>query len=387
MKKYVVSLCAFVGVVCFLLLSGCSDNSEAKDNSPTIHWDESKRVEQVGQISDEFKNIVENNVFYGITAFDGRLLKTEVCSNDEENQTVTQQVRMLDTYGNDLAAYTCSSDDAYHVTTLTATDDGGFLFVLGFEDYAYDQNIWASDKGFASHVIKCDKEGNLQFDTPFDGVEGSALRYCFEKNGQFYLFGTIQTPEMKTRGVYSPSDIYMVILDKNGAVLKSHCIAGSDYDSLNVAEVSDNYFLLSIRSQSDDGDFSGFDSNGRSTDWVITVDDDLEIIDKKLETGRAFNDYRIGEKDGVPVYMSNELLNGFDAGSPAAFIDYGDFYMIVSENITGIYENTPLVLSSIWYYTETVYSAYDYDGNLIFRASVDSSPDFDARAESFGIQQ
>jgi len=66
-----------------------------------------------------------------------------------------------------------------------------------------------------------------------------------------------------------------------------------------------------------------------------------------------------------------------DAGTPTAFIDYGDFFLIVSENNTGVYENTPPAVSSIWYYTETVYSGYDDSGKLLFRASVDSSPDYD----------
>ena len=83
------------------------------------------------------------------------------------------------------------------------------------------------------------------------------------------------------------------------------------------------------------------------------------------------------------MYKSSEYLKDFDAGTPHAFIDYGDYYLIVSENVTGEYENTPPMLSSIWHYTETVYSAYDYNGELLFRTAVDSSPDYDAMAESF----
>lgn len=370
MKKQLMTLCVLIVLVCILFLSGCSDNNLAP------FPDELKGVEQVGQIPDEFEKVVENNVFNGVTAFDGRLLKAEICSTDWENRTVIQQVRMMDVYGKDLAEYTFSSDYAYHVTTLTATEDGGYLFVLGFRDYACSQNEWASDKGFASRVMKFDNSGNLQFDMPLDGVEGAALEYCFEKNGQFYLFGTLQTPETKNRGVYSPTDIYMVILDKNGEVLKSKCIAGSDYDSLNAAEISGSSFVLSCSSQSDDGDFAGSNSKGYPVGWVVTVNDNLEITEKKKESGRDYFDYRLGEKNGVPVYKSNALLNGFNAGNPEAFIDYGDFYLIVSENKTGIYENTPPTVNSTWYYTETVYSAYDYNGKLIFRTSVDSSPEY-----------
>ena len=56
--------------------------------------------------------------------------------------------------------------------------------------------------------------------------------------------------------------------------------------------------------------------------------------------------------------------------------------MIVSENMIGEYEKTPEFISSLWYYTETVYSGYDYDGKLFFRASVDSTPDYHARLKT-----
>ena len=104
-----------------------------------------------------------------------------------------------------------------------------------------------------------------------------------------------------------------------------------------------------------------------------------------MKTGRDYFDSRLGEKNGVPIYKSDSLLTGFDAGTPDVFIDYGDFYLIVSSNNTGVYEKTPPMISSIWYYTESVYSAYDYSGNLIFRASVDSSPDYDALVQKFYV--
>ena len=379
MNKQLLARCLLVVFVCISVLTGCTDKPVVTQDNPTTHHNTFKNVDPVGQIPDALKTVVANNLFRGAVAFDGRLLKVDIAFADEEFRSVTQKVRMMDVYGNDLAAYTCNSDPAYHVTTVTATGDGGFLFVLGFEDYhIYAEAMWASEKGFASRVIKCDKAGTLQFDTAFDWVEGSALEYCFEKNGRFYLFGTIQTPETKTLGIYSRTDIYMVILDHNGTVLQSRCIAGSDFDSLDAAETSGDGFALSISSQSDDGDFSGSNSNGYPVEWVVTVNDHLEITEKKQETGRYYFDYRIGEKDGASVFTSSALLNDFDAGTPKAFIHYGDFYLIVSENITGVYENTPPEISAIWYYSETVYSAYDDNGKLIFRASVDSSPDYDS---------
>ena len=377
MKKQISVLCILIILVCTLFLSGSIDKRMRFYGEVMIG------VEHVGQVPEQFKKIVENNVFQGVSAFDGKLLKQDSFSEDEENGIITHQVWMMDIYGKELASYTCNSEDTYHITTLTATDDGGFLFTLGFEDHSYGDDVWASDKGFASRVIKCDSKGNLQFDTPLDGVNGGALEICYEKNGQFYLFGQIQTPETKIRGVYSQTDIYMTILDKDGKVLKSRYIAGSDFDNLKVAEMSDDRFILSIYSQSDDGDFAGSDSGGYPVDWVITVNDNLEIIEKKKESGRDFFDYMIGEKDGVPVHRSDAAPDDFYAGSLHAFIDYGDFYLLVSTKRTGRYENQPPMFSHIWYYCETVYSAYDYNDNLIFRTSVDSSPDYDAMSKKY----
>lgn len=362
----------FIAVLMLVsVLSGCAENNPQ-------NGDELKSMEPVGEVPEEFKEIVENDIFNGVTAFDGRLLKAETIAKDEENRTVTYRVLMMDLYGKTMASYTCTSDDAYHIKALTATEDGGFLFVLGFSDYAYSQNEWASDQGFASRVIKCDQDGQLQFETVFDGVEGYALNQCFEKNGSFYFFGTVETPETNKTGVASPTDIYMSVMDKNGTVLKTKCIAGSDYDRLDIAEISGDSFVLSISSQSDDGNFEGSRSKGYPKDWIFTVDDNFEIVRQQKKSGRAFDDYRIGEKDGVSVYRKDALLKNFDAGTPMAFIDYDDFYLIVSNNQTGIYENTPPTISSIWYYTETVYSAYDNNGKLIFRSTVDSSPDYDS---------
>lgn len=377
MKKCSFGMCMLVILMCLVILSGCANTKQ------TATPDAPKSVAQVGQIPDDFRHIVENNLFDGVIAFENRLLNAEIVETNEEHRTATHRIQMMDLYGNNLATYICNSDDAYHVSTLTATQDEGFLFVLGFSDYAYDQDTWASDNGFASRIIKCNKNGILQFETLLDGVKDWALQYCFEVNECFYFFGTIETPETKIRGVSSPSDIYMVVLDSTGTVVNTQMIAGSDFDSLEVAEITENGFALSIITQSDDGDFAGSQSNGYPEDWIFTVNYDLEITGKEIKTGRDFFDSRLGEKNGKTIYKSDSLLTGFDAGTPDVFIDYGDFYLIVSSNNTGVYENTPPTISSIWYYTESVYSAYDYSSKLIFRASVDSSPDYDALVQKY----
>ena len=344
---------------------------------------ELKAVEHIGQVPDAFKTIVEKNAFHDAVAFDGRILKTEILSFDDDGDVIELCIHMMDQFGDDIAVRQLTTSRAYPVKTLTATDDGGFLFVLGFQDHAIDQNAWASDAGFASRVIKCDHNGEIQFETFFESIEGSALEYCFERDGVFYMFGDIETPETKRRGVYSRTDVYAVIIDQAGRIIKTRCIAGQDYDDLLSAEPIEDGFSLSVRSQSDDGDFAGSESKGYGVNWVFTLNDDLAIVKKEIGSGRSFFDDRLGMLNGITVYRSDPMFIAFDAGYPTAVIDYGGFYLIVSENNTGEYEKTPVLVSRSWYYTETVYSAYDKEDGLLFRTSVDTSPDYDAIVENF----
>ena len=372
MRQFSLFLCLLM--VVSVLLPGCGAET------PATEPDGPKPAAQVGQLPEALRAVVSENRFHGAAASGGRVLKAELCAEDPEKHCV----QMMDLYGSELGCCTLAARDACHITTLTATSDGGFLFVLGFRDHALDQDRWASDGGFASEIVKCDAAGVIQFDTKLPQVEGDALEYCFERDGKFYFFGTIQTPDTKIRGVYSPSDIFMAVLDGSGELLDKRIIAGSDFDDLNAAEPTGDGFLLSVRSQSEDGDFTGSGSGGYPVDWTICVNAELEVISQEKGPGRSALDRRLGELGGETIYTSSPLLEDFDAGRPTAVLDYDDFYVIVSENITGIYQNTPAYISSIWHYTETVYSGYAPDGELLFRAAVDSTPDYDARLEALG---
>ena len=353
-----------------LLVTGCAADDEIL-----------QPIETVGEVPSELQNVVKGDLFRDIYAFGDRVLKVETSEKAGEENMRSHRIVMMDRYGKELASYQLESEYTYSVDTLTATSDGGFLFVLGFRDRGQGDGTWASERGFASRVVKCDSNGSVLFDTPFDALEGSALSVCLEKDGSFYFFGHRQTPETDQVGVHSRTDVVMYCLDGTGKLVKSGILSGSDYDDCHAAELTDSGFLVSISSQSSDGDFEGSDSGGHPADWVVTLDFDFAITKKAQKSGRDSFDSVIGMRGSEPIYQSDIVDSGFDAGEPFALIEYGTFDLIVSTHKTGIYENTPPVYSSIWYYTETVYSGYDSKGKLLFRASVDSSPDYDAMAE------
>ncbi|MBR3415937.1 MAG: hypothetical protein IKH09_04510 [Clostridia bacterium] len=326
-----------------------------------------KKVEPFGTVPAEFEDIVRENKFKYVYAFSDRLLKAETVS-DRETLTAEHKITMTDLYGVPVADHTVETDDAYYVSALTATDDGGFLFVLGFDDYSES----AADRDeYASRIIKCDKNGDVVFDTPLDGIGGDSLEFCFEKYGRYYFFGDDYVPDVRN---FTQIDVFMSCVDKDGAGFRSVRIGGGDYAHLQNAEETDGGFLLSVEATSPEGDFTS--GSPAATDWTVAVNSQLEVTAKSREPGRDYNDRRIGERDGKPVFRSDPVFDGFDAGLPTAFIDYGDLYLIVSLNVMGLRKDTPPYVNSIWYDEETVYSGYDKDGNLLFRASVDSSREY-----------
>lgn len=385
MKKSWIIVIILIVFVMVVLTGGVIHIIQNPIKKPVLKTDSPvyKNVEPVGEVPESFKNIVKNNLFCDAYAYGDKLIKVESRFVGDGTKNQLHLIQTMDKYGNTALEYELTTDDVHHIESYRPTEDGGLLFVLGFRDKARDQGTWASDSGYASRIIKIDKDGNIQFDTAFDQLEGRAFEYCFEKNKHFYFFGEYQTPETKTKGVYSPSDIIMHILDKQGSCLRSSIIAGSDFDSLSFAKMFDDRFTLFIYSQSDDGDFIGSDSNGYIKSWIFTVNDSLEITEKKLSNESIYLNQLIGIKGSANIYADDPLFSSFDAGTPSALIDYGDFYMIISRNLTGTYNHPHLALSSLQYYTETVYSAYDNSGKLLFRAGVDSSPDYAAMFEAF----
>ena len=218
------------------------------------------RIEQVEGVPPEFVNIVMENRLKNAVAFSDRLLKVETVS-DNATRAAKHIITMTDLYGEPLAVYTVSSDDAYYVSALTATVDGGFLFVLGIDEYSSS----AADRDeYASRIIKCDKNGEVEFDLPLDGVGGDSLVYCIEKFDRYYFFGDDYVPDVRD---FTQTDVCMCSVGKDGAGFHSVRIGGGDYAHLQNAEETDDGFLLSVEATSPSGDFTS--GSPAVTDWTV----------------------------------------------------------------------------------------------------------------------
>ena len=341
-------------------------------NTPAATTSSRHPVEPFGTVPEELRRVVEQNLFEGCDAFSRCVLTlsaTGVLALPEESGVTT--VTMRDLYGETLAEYKIKPDDGHCVQTLTATSDGGFLFVVGFYDYQISLGVNAGDDGFTSRVVKCDAVGNIVFDTTIDQVDGRALEYCLERDGRFYLFGSYRKPENRLN--YGDTDVYVLILSGDGEVVRSACFGGSGYDTFCGVELTEDGFLLQVSTQSTDGDFP-IGGGGRSIERLEVELDEALTVGSFHPSEREYVTYyeRIGEKDGKTIYQRDPFFDGFDAGGRTAYLDYGDYYLVVSKHEIGEIE-TQSAVSVPWYCTETVYSGYDREGNLLFRAACASS--------------
>lgn len=343
------------------------------------------RIEPYGTVPPEFQDIIKNNYFgSNVKAFSDRLIKTEQTLKAGENDKKTARIIMTDLYGALLAQREVILEDYCSIETAIVTSDGGFLYVIGYGGYYAPQ----TGNDFSSRVVKCNSSGNVQFDTELDGIRGSALYYCIEDGDRYYFFGTNHEYVYEMRDL---RDIHIAVLNASGELIKTRTIGGSKEDYLSSVGISpDGFFELSTRSDSFDGDYSGIGIyNSMADDIIFSVDRDLNIVKKKVQDywRNQADKTRIGEKDGSAVLRSDPLFDGFDAGTPNVYIDYGDFYLIVSNHITGPYPYQPPQISSIWYCYETVYSAYDTNGTLLFRSAVDDLPYSEYFREAFSSGQ
>lgn len=363
-----ILMAALIGLS--FVLSACGKKTQ-ETTEDTRH---TESIAQVGEVPEEFREIIAEDRFRNVSVSSDRLVKVgSIWSKDGDSKK--SAVIIMDLYGEVLASYMVEYNAAYDMSAVTLTEDGGFIFAFGYNDH-YIPGRDQLETGYHSRIIKCDAEGQVLFDKKLESVKIGALGKCIEKDGVYYFFGENESKEILAN--YAGEDIYILAIDENGNEVHQRYIGGSSFDQIETVRETEDGFVLEVASQSTDGDFAESNEKYKRAYWRVVINDDLEIMEKEIVPDGFDHDFRryVGVKDGEPLYDDDEMFSDFDGGWVRNYIDYGDTYLIVSERITGQVEHQPAYVSSIWYYYETVYSMYDKSGTLIFRASVDSSPDY-----------
>ena len=334
-----------------------------------------KHATSYGIIPNDFKLLVKEDRLNGAYSSNSHILKT---AKSDAGYLVYE----LNPYGEPLIEITLPdkrASDWRSSLRAYATDDGGILVSIGFEDYCIDQaeDHWASDDGVMSSIYKFSSNGTEEWHTDLTDVTSQMLQLATDCRDGYLFFGERETPETKRKGVYSYADVSVLKLDKNGALSDMLILQGSDYESVyNVLQNGDIYSII-VRSQSKDGDFSIDKHLSRThTVWEYTIDQAFKILNSaplKDQNSAEPSYWMVGFIDSKPVYR-NDVRFQNALGYVSLVIDLDETYLVVSTNNYGIYETEPAIINSMWYLTESVYSVYDKSDVLLWRGVVDSTP-------------
>lgn len=150
-----------LAVIVSLCLPGCGRKPTPTTTETTEDTRPTESIAQVGDIPDAFQEIIEEDRFRHVEAFTDRLMEVTTTSS-EDGKTITHTVTMMDLYGEIIASYTLETNDAYGVTSVTPTSDGGFIFAVGFNG-SYIPGRDQIETGYHSRIIKCDDDGQVLF--------------------------------------------------------------------------------------------------------------------------------------------------------------------------------------------------------------------------------
>lgn len=346
------------------LFSGNAGNPVGDDSVHEGFADMSERdlIEHIGKVPDEFKKVVENNLFKQCFS-SGDHVFVRYLNSDDIDYTV------YDKYGNIVDEIDLESEaDAYRVYKLS---DGNYIKVRAYD--LYYRSIVGSNTSeevkVPASVEKFTPDGKTVFETEFD--IRSDLEFFLETDDGFVLAGWQQNwLDADTKGFY----IYK--LDKSGNIVHQRRMDNNGEKVFKV-EYEKGEVVLYCRYykwNNENKTYSYVYKKYYLRDTLSTraTEDEVELLDDKIAWSDS-NNYR-------SYWDIQDFLPDFDAGHVSSVIYYDDLILIISEHDTKWFEYVPMIYSSMPSYTETVYTAYTYDAEIIWRSAVDST-DYERLAE------
>jgi len=177
------------------------------------------------------------------------------------------------------------------LSSFLQTPDGGYL--LGGSSLSGK----SGDKTQVSHgasdywVVKTDMQGNLVWEKTFGGSDtDEAYSIGLSSNQNYYVAGTSNSGKSgdKTQESKGGNDYWLVTLDQEGNKLWDKTFGGSKDDKLTASTLNgQDHYVLAGHSNSDASGDKTQVSHGESDYWVVTVD----------QQGNLVQDQRYGGSD------------------------------------------------------------------------------------------
>lgn len=307
-------------------------------------------IEHVGEVPEEFKEIVENDTFGDLREIEGRLYYTD-------QKDGFHYIVFVDNRGRETAVKTTK---ASRFSKLFLDSEGNYL-----AEYTTGVNN-------ASILVKFDSNGNILFNLYCNAPVGSSLEYMVEVDGGYVFVGEMSVKSSLVN--LTVTDVVISKISYDGKLENHNVFGGNDYDTVKHVEKTSEgvsvYFYMRNRSERVTSTLQRFDFDHNAVLKAQTEIKESDIPD--------VNDPRF-TVDGKPYYKIADFFKDYDWDSSlnANVIEYDDCMLIVYTRFTSNWRHsTHGMLSSlppIYFYRERVYAAYTKDGELIWRTAFDTT--------------
>lgn len=328
--------------------AGNIGDSETVDLGEFADMSERDLIEHVGKVPKKFKEIVEKNIFRKNFSSDDYVLAFVDNNDDGDIIVYDKNCKVVDVINFE------NGDPIYGSYKIYRLSDGNYIKLGSYSSsYRYYRDSKTSERiEKKAYVEVITSDGKTVFKTEFD--VRNDLDVFYELDDGYVVAGWEQKWDDTINQQY-----YIYKLDKSGNIVHQRslddvseieCVGGELIVYTYQRHLVETIYIDVFRKHYLNDDLS----------TRVTVD------------GVAPNAYKSKRiEDYIP---------DFNAGYVSSVIYYDDFVLIISERNTKWFEYVPIVYSTIPSYTETVYTAYTYNAEIIWRSAVDST-DYERLAE------
>ena len=337
--------------------AGDAGEDETVDMGDFADMSERDLIEHIGEVPRKFKDIVEKNIFKKNYSSEDYVLAF-VNNDDGDIIVYDKNCKVVDVINFENAdAGVFGSYKMYRLT------DGNYIKLSSYAShYIYyshsNESEHIENKAFVEVITSA---GTTVFKTEFD--VRNDLDYFCELDDGYVVAGWEQNWSFTKNRCY-----YIYKLDKSGNLI--HQRSFEDISKIGYVDGELAVYISQRRFIGQSLVYSKLCLNN-NLETRTTVD----VLDVEVDDTIGGN-----IKNCSPYLNIEEFIPDFDDGNVISVIYYDDFVLIISERNTKWFEYVPIVYSSIPSYTETVYTAYTYDAEIIWRSAVDST-DYERLAE------
>lgn len=322
-------------------------------------------LKPIGEVPEKFKKIVENNLFAGANYANGIVYTV---SRDDDYV----YVNFYDKCGESLSVVKLERGGVYYpaVHEIYPTSDGNYIMVFDSSRRSIDGNKVVMPQKF----VRFSLDGRVLSETVLEKNFVGNFGYFFETASGYIFVGGCEADK---HGSTTTNDIALLKLDFDGNIVKYVQDGGNYHDTRHRTIRTENgvavYFYMHTRSGSTEP--GGYK--------LYEYDDDLNLISQKdieeediPELGPRFY------ISGAPYYKYEDFFADFDSTKSYVneIIEYDECVLLISSHYTfNEYEiiNFSSNRSPDFECAESVYTAYSYDGKILWRATVDDT-DYEA---------